>query len=85
MLNIERNGKNVLLFTNPAHLSSRVNMTLSISRNNGDSWNEKVTIFEQHAAYSDLAELKNGKIFVLFEAGVESAYDGIHYKTLSVQ
>jgi sialidase-1 len=85
LLTVERNGKNVLLFTNPAHLSSRVNMTLSISRNEGTSWDEKMTLFEKHAAYSDLAELKSGDIFVLFEAGHESAYDGIHYKKVMVE
>ncbi len=85
LLNIDRKGKNVLLFTNPAHLSSRENMTLSISRDNGESWDENITLFDKNAAYSDLAELNNGQIFILFEAGLESAYDGIHYKTVSVQ
>jgi len=85
LLSIQNNGKNVLLFTNPADSFKRVNMTLSISRNNGESWEERITIFKNHAAYSDLAVLKNKKIFLLFEGGYKSAYDGIHYEIITFQ
>ncbi len=85
ILSVKRKGKNVLLFTNPAHPSKRKNMTLSVSRDQGDTWKEKIIIFKKHAAYSDLVELKNGKIFILFEGGNNSAYNGIHFKTVSVQ
>lgn len=85
ILSIQRKNKNLLLFTNPADSSNRIRMTLSISRDQGLNWKEKITIFEQHAAYSDLAELKNNKIIILFEGGYESAYDGIHYQILKVK
>lgn len=84
LLSVFRKGENILLFTNPANSEKRINMTLSISRNEGKKWDEKISIFKDHAAYSDLAELKNGKIFVLYEAGYESAYDGIHFKILHI-
>lgn len=60
-------------------------MTLTISRDNAESWGEKINIFEGHAAYSDLSEMTNGKIIVLFEAGFKSPYEGIHYKIVSIK
>lgn len=84
ILGIERKGETILLFTNPANSDKRLNMTLSISRNEGKNWQEKITVFKDHAAYSDLAELKNGKIFVFYEAGYESPYDGIHFKIFDI-
>lgn len=84
ILSIQRNGANILLFSNPAHSDKRMNMTLSISRNEGMKWEEKIIVFPGQAAYSDLTELKNRKIFVLYEAGYNSPYDGIHYKILDI-
>jgi len=84
ILGVERRGENILLFTNPANSDKRMNMTLSISRSEGSNWGEKIIIFKDHAAYSDLTELKNGKIFVIYEAGYESPYDGIHFKILDI-
>lgn len=85
LLTIKRKRKQLLLFTNPADPKKRVNMTLSISRDQGKSWEEKITIFDKHAAYSDLVELNNKQIFVFFEAGENNAYEGIHYKMLTVE
>jgi len=83
ILSVERKGKQVLLFTNPSDSKNRVNMTLSISRDQGIHWDEKVPVFEGPSAYSDLVELKNNKILILFEAGVKNPYEGIHYKIIS--
>ena len=71
-----------MLFTNPADSVARANMTLSISNDDGLSWNKKISIYKSHSAYSDLTELKNGNILVLYEAGNENAYEGIHYKII---
>jgi sialidase-1 len=57
-------------------------MTLSISKDNGVTWYKKIPIYKSHSAYSDLVELEDGNIFVLFEAGHRVAYDGIHYKII---
>ena len=85
ILSVERNRKQVLLFTNPAHEKKRENMLLSISKDQGESWDETISIYKSHAAYSDLVELNDNKIFVLFEAGEENPYQGIHYKIVSVK
>ncbi len=83
ILAVERKGKQVLLFTNPSDSRNRINMTLSISRDQGKHWTERITVFEGHSAYSDLVELEDNKVFILFEAGIKSPYEGIHYKTIS--
>lgn len=85
LLSIKRKGKYIQIFSNPSNSISRKNMSLTISRDNGGNWNEKISIFDGHAAYSDLAEMKNGKIIVLFEAGINNAYEGIHYKIVSIK
>lgn len=84
-LTIYRNNKNVQLFSNPSNTDARKNMAISISRNNGKTWKSKIKIFENHAAYSDLTELKNGKIMILFEAGNKNAYEGIYTKIISIK
>ena len=45
--------------------------------------NKKILIYESHSAYSDLTELKNGDIFIFYEAGYKNPYEGIHYKIIS--
>ncbi len=83
LLSVQKGSKNVLLFLNPADANSRVNMTLSLSADEGQSWNKKIPIHKSHSAYSDLTELKNGDIFLFYEAGYKNAYEGIHYKIIS--
>ncbi|MCF7569540.1 glycoside hydrolase [Sabulilitoribacter arenilitoris] len=82
LLSIKNNNKNVLLFTNPADSLARVNMTLSVSFDDGLNWDKKLSIYKSHSAYSDLTELKNENILVLYEAGISGAYEGIHYKII---
>ncbi|MDN5216882.1 sialidase family protein [Fulvivirgaceae bacterium BMA12] len=83
MLAIAYKGRNLLLFTNPAHEKSRINMTLSVSEDDGATWHKKIVIYDSHSAYSDLAALAKDKILVLYEAGYEGPYEGISYKILS--
>ena len=83
LLTVRHKDKNLLLFTNPADENSRVNMTLSISEDDGVSWNKKIPIYTAHSAYSDLVELNGDEILILYEAGYESPYEGICYKILS--
>lgn len=83
LLSVPKDDKHRLLFLNPADANSRVNMTLSISKDDGQSWYKKIPIYESHSAYSDLTELQNGNVFLFYEAGLKNAYEGIHYKIIS--
>lgn len=73
-----RNGA-TLLFTNLAHTHERRNLTLHISRDEGQSWSPLRTLHAGPAAYSCLAQLPDGRIACLYEAGAEHPYEGIHF------
>ncbi len=72
-----------LAFSNPASRSSRTNMTVRISYDQGKSWKLKNVVYEGPSAYSNLVVLPNGNLACLFEAGVASPYEGIVFKELS--
>lgn len=83
LLKVGKKNKEQLLFTNPADPKSRVNMTLSISNDGGSTWTKKIPIYNSHSAYSDLTELGNGDVLVLYEAGYKNAYETISYQVIS--
>ncbi|MGV3558525.1 sialidase family protein [Larkinella arboricola] len=62
-----RRGKRVLLFSNPNSQTSRENLTIRISTDNGASWSAGKTIYSGPAAYSDLVIQRDSNIGVLYE------------------
>ncbi|MDO5523805.1 MAG: sialidase family protein [Bacteroidia bacterium] len=80
IVNYTRNGKitDTLLFSNP-HSTVRKNMTIQISRDGGESWQPKVSVYEGHSAYSDMAIFNNGDVGIVFENGLENAYEKITF------
>ena len=73
-----------LLFSNPASKENRVNMSVRVSYDDGQSWADSVILHLGPAAYSDLAVLSDGSIGCLFEAGVDSPYEKIVYGKLTL-
>ncbi|MEZ4662786.1 MAG: sialidase family protein [Caldilineaceae bacterium] len=69
----------VLLFANLAHTHERRNLTLHISRDEGQSWSPLRTLHAGPAAYSCLAQLPDGRIACLYEAGEEHPYEAIWF------
>ena len=67
----------ILLFSNPKHKRIRKNLTLSISKDNGETWTKQVTIYAKKSAYNDMVVLNNGDILCLFETGKLLPYAGI--------
>jgi sialidase-1 len=59
--------KNRLLFCNANSATSRENLTIKISYDEGKSWSEGRTIYSGKSAYSSMTILKNGDIGVFFE------------------
>jgi sialidase-1 len=80
----KESGENNVLFLNPASENKRENITIRISTDNGHSWSGSKVLHQGPSAYSDMTEQQDGKIGCLFEAGVKSAYEGIVYKSISV-
>ena len=63
---------NLLMFSNPGHPKSRVNMTIRLSNDGGSSWPGTIPVFSGPSGYSQLAQNEAGDVFVLFESGVMS-------------
>jgi sialidase-1 len=59
-------GKDWLVFGNPAS-TTRSNYVLRLSKDGGSSWSNAVSVWGQGAGYSDIVELDNGDIGVLYE------------------
>lgn len=59
--------KNRLLFSNAKSEKDRINMTVRISYDEGQTWSDGKTIYSGSSAYSSLSILKNGDIGLFFE------------------
>lgn len=72
-------GRNWLLFSNPAHAETgkRLDMTVRMSEDEGKTWPVSRLLWAGPAAYSCLATLPNGGIACLFEAGQTHPYEKI--------
>jgi sialidase-1 len=73
----------VLLLSNPASRSERVNMTVRASFDEGDTWPVSHVIHPGPSGYSDLAVLANGEIACVFEAGEKHCVEQIRFTCLS--
>jgi sialidase-1 len=63
-----RDGKMILLFSNPADPKARRNLTLRTSEDDGKTWPQSMVLYPGSAAYSCLAALDDGTVACLFEA-----------------
>ncbi len=70
------NKKRAILFSNPNSKSSRKNMTVRASFDEGKTWLISRIIREGESAYSDLVVQKNKEIGLLYEHGNDG---GIHF------
>jgi sialidase-1 len=75
----EPDGRNCLLFTNPAHAETgkRLDMTVRMSEDEGKTWPASKLLWAGPAAYSCLAATPDGRIACLFEAGQTHPYERI--------
>ena len=67
----------VLYFCNAADSRERRRLTLRKSLDGGKTWSAGTVIAPGPAAYSDLTELKDGRLACLYESGEKDAYEGI--------
>ena len=73
--------KRCLIFSNPASKTSRSNMTVRISYNNGKTWPFQKVFYSGPSAYSNVTVLPDGNIGCLYEAGYNKPYEGIVFQT----
>lgn len=74
----------IIAFLNPAHETSRVNLTLRLSMDEAQTWPQSRVLNAGASAYSDLAVTPSGEIAALYECGVASAYEEIRFARVSL-
>lgn len=72
----DKNGDNVILFSNPAS-TRRENMTVRSTLDDGKTWSRKLSLYAGPSAYSDLAVFKGGTAACLYERGKKHPYEQI--------
>jgi len=68
-----------LFYSGLANNSTRTNISLYISKDNGENWSFIKTIFEGPSAYSSLTILSDQSVGVLFEGGNNTPYDSLRF------
>ncbi len=74
-----QDGKDRLLFSNPADKEHRDRMTVRLSYDEGKTWPVARKIYAGPSAYSSLAVLPDGTIGLLYERGAANAYQEIEF------
>ena len=73
----QKTGK--ILFSNPEHIKKRINMTVRMSEDGGNTWKRVCTLTEGPTAYSDLCVLDDGDVAILYESGEAISYENIMF------
>jgi sialidase-1 len=78
LISIWRDKQVILLLTHPADPLHRKDLTLSASFDNGKSWPENHILANGGASYSDIVELPDGSVGILYGKGDAFGYDVDH-------
>lgn len=85
MLTVRHKDGEIIVFSNPASASERVNLMIHETADGGATWTEGCTITEGPAAYSDLTQLNGGQLAVLYETGKDTPYEKIEWTVLNME
>lgn len=78
------NGSFGVFFSNPAS-TTRVNMTIKWSADNGSTWGKYYRVHAGPSAYSDLVMLSGTHIGILYEGGTTTPYQGIAFRQVAFE
>jgi sialidase-1 len=78
-----RTRTGALVYSGPADPARRRLMTLRVSDDQGASWTSGPPVSELPAAYSDLVELADGTLGLLYETGRISPYESVVFTRLT--
>ena len=76
LLTVKTENGNEMLFCNNES-EKRENLTVKRSSDLGRTWEKAYTVETGLSAYSDMAQLKDGRIAVVYETGVQGTYEEI--------
>jgi len=74
-----------VFFSNAASATERINMTIKKSTDDGKSWNRQYTVYEGKSGYSDIVELADSQIAIIYEGGEKRYTDGLAFKVVSIK
>lgn len=80
----EAGGEDRLLFSNPADIKKRVNMTVRLSDDGGRTWKHSAVLHAGPAAYSCLAPLSPTRAACLYEGGPKNPYQEIRFASFGL-
>jgi sialidase-1 len=72
----------VVVFSNPASATGRVNLTLRASFDDARTWPLSKVLWPGPSGYSDLAVLSNHAIACLYEGGAENIAESIIFAAI---
>ena len=75
----------IILFSNAANSTKRMNMTVKASLDDGRTWPMALSLHRGPSAYSDLAILGENKIGCLYVGGGESPYESIVFAVFDIK
>ncbi len=84
ILHAVKDEKHLLFFSNAAS-STRVNMTIKKSSDNGNTWPHSHVVNSGHSAYSDMVMVTENEIGILYERGNNNPYEKISFEKINVQ
>ena len=85
MLTIEQDGEEIILFSNSASSTDRVNMSIHQSKDGGETWTEGCLVCDRCTAYSDLTATGEGQIGIVYEMGEEMPYEKIEWAVYNLK
>lgn len=74
-----------VLFSNPASTSQRVQMTVRLSKDDGETWPESLLLHEGPSAYSCLTVMPDGDVACFYERGQNHPYETITLARFSIE
>ena len=83
---VDQGGRtNRILFSAPGDASKRTRLTVWSSFDETRSWEGAKVIYDGPSAYSDMVNLPGGRIGVLYESGIRSAYERITFSVFDAE
>lgn len=82
LMNVRLKEMHILLFTNPASTSQRVNLTLRASYDDGMTWPDSILLIPGDAAYNDISVYNKTMLGVLYEKGSDG---GIYFMGIDLK
>jgi sialidase-1 len=83
LLSATVDNKHTLFFSN-ASATTRTNMTIKMSQDDGASWTKQYSVYTGLSGYSDIVMLSNTQVGILYEAGTTKYWDGIAYRIVNI-